>query len=267
MRVAIKMKFCIYPVFLMVLFKVEAHFASRQDKAIACPDAFLIAPCTCTVSGDQVDLSCSSLTSLQSLSDIFGRTFPTNTLHSIIISGSRLGPLPDDVFRGKSFEIINFLNNRYTSFDTTGIFSSSNGRLKSLTVRQDTDSWNFQLSAIGQFTVLTDLELSGYNMALLGTVTSQTLVSLTLRSDLFALIPSLGALPSLQVLNLDGSAIASVNLNLFSGFTNLRELYLGHNKLTSMPAGTLGLSNSIVTVDLSSNLIDQVESGWISGNK
>lgn len=254
----------IFLAFLLLFFKADAR---AQNRAIACPDSFLITPCTCTVSGDQVDMVCASLTSLQSLTDIFARTFPTNTLHSIEISRSTLGPLPNDVFKGKSFEVISFLNNRLTSFDNTGIFSSSNGRLTSLTVRQDTDNWNFQLSAIGQLTALTDLELSGYNMALLGSMTSQTLLSLTLRSDLLTAVPSFGALPSLQILNLDGSAIASLPSNLFNSFPSLKELYLGHNKLTSVPAGTLALSSGVATIDLSSNLIDDVQPGWISGDR
>ena len=257
------MGFHIFLALLLLFFKTDARANSR---AVACPDSFLITPCTCTVSGDQIDMTCASLTSLKSLTDIFARTFPTNTLHSIQISGSSLGPLPNDVFQGKSFEIISLISNRYTSFDNTGIFSSSNGRLTSLTVRQDTDNWNFQLSAVSQFTALTDLELSGYNMALLGTITSQTLLSLTLRSDLLTAVPSIGALPSLQILNLDGSAIASLPSNMFNSFANLRELYLGHNKLTSVSAGTLALSSSITAVDLSSNLINDVQPGWISGN-
>lgn len=239
--------------------------SARRFRAVACPDSFLITPCICTVNGDQLDMTCSGLTSLKSLTDIFARAFPTNTLHSISVSGSQLGPLPNDVFNGKSFEIINFLNNRLTSFVNTRIFSSSQSRLASLTVRQDTDDWTFDFANVQGYNLLSELELSGYNMVLAGTLSSSSLVSLTIRSDLLTTVPSLGSLPVLSLLNLDGASIDSLGGNSFSTLNSLSELYLGHNKLKSLVTGTLSLTGPVTLVDLSSNLIDTIQPGWITG--
>ena len=239
----------------------------HRGRAVACPDSFLITPCVCTLNGQQIDMTCSGLTTLKSLTDIFARAFPTNTLHSIIIQSSTLGPLPNDVFNGKSFSIVSFLNNRLTSFDNTGIFSSSKSSLTSLSVRQDTDDWTFNFANLQGYNLLSELELSGYSMVLSGTLSSSSLTSLTLRSDLILGLPSLGTLPALSILNLDGSYISNLNGNSFSSLTSLSELYLGHNKLESLPTGALSLTGSVTQVDLSSNLIDIVQSNWITGKQ
>lgn len=260
----IKMKvFSFFSVLLM--FGLAVQGSARSYRAVACPDSFLITPCVCTVNGDQLDMSCSGLTSLKSLTDIFARTFPTNTLHSISISGSQLGPLPNDVFNGKSFEIISFFSNRLTSFDNTRIFSSSQSRLTSLTVRQDTDNWTFDVANIQGYNLLSNLELSGYDMVLAGTLSSSSLTSLTLRSDLMIAVPSLGSLPALSLLNLDGASIANLDGNSFTTLNSLSELYLGHNKLESLATGALFLTGPVTLVDLSSNLIDIIQVGWITG--
>jgi hypothetical protein len=169
------------------------------------------------------------------------------------------------VFNGKSFEIISFLNNRLTSFDNTGIFTSSKSSLTSLSVRQDADDWTFNFANLQGYNLLAELELSGYSMALSGTLSSSSLASLTLRSDLLLGLPSLGTLPALSILNLDGSYISNLNGNSFSSFSSLSELYLGHNKIEALPTGALSLTGSVIQVDLSSNLIDSVQSNWITG--
>lgn len=256
--------------FLLVLFicGFTAKGMAFSVRAVACPDSFLITPCVCTLTDNQIDLTCAGLTSLKSLTDIFSRAFPTNDLHSIVISGSQLGPLPNDVFNGKSFEIVSFLNNRLTSFDNSGIFSSSQSRLTSLTVRQDTDDWFFNVANVQGYNLLLELELSGYKMTLQGTLSSSSLTSLTLRSDLLANLPSLGALPALSILNLDGSYIDNLDGNTFSTLTSLSELYLGHNKLIALSTGSLSLAGPTTLVDLSSNLIENLvqQAGWITGN-
>lgn len=251
----------------LLLCGLAAKTSARGVKAVTCPDSFLITPCVCTANGDLLDMTCAGLTSLKSLTDIFARAFPSNSLHSISISGSQLGPLPNDVFNGKSFKIVSFLNNRYTSFDNAGIFTSSKSRLTSLTVRQDTDNWNFNYAILDGCTVLTELELSGYDMVLVGTLSSSSLASLTLRSDLLSALPSLGALPALSIFNLDGSTLASLDGNTFSSLNSLSELYLGHNKLESVAAGALSLSGPATLIDLSSNLIDTFQPGWITGKE
>ena len=256
------MKF--FLLFALLLCSLTAGNA-RSFKAVACPDSFLITPCVCTLTVDQLDMSCSGLTSLQSLTDIFNRAFPTNDFRSIVISSSTLGPLPTNVFNGKSFETITFNNNRLTSFANTGIFSSSQTRLTSLAVRQDTDDWTFNFANVQGYSLLSELDLSGYKMVLSGTLSSTSLVSLTLRSDLLSAIPPLGSLPGLQILNLDGSTLSSLSGNTFSTLSNLVELYLGHNKLVSLPTGALSLTGTLTQVDLSSNLIDSVQPGWITG--
>ncbi|XP_057366749.1 oplophorus-luciferin 2-monooxygenase non-catalytic subunit-like [Daphnia carinata] len=253
-------------VLLALLFcGLGAQGTPRNGRAIACPDSFLITPCVCTLNGQQIDMTCAGLTSLKSLTDIFARTFPTNVLHSIVIQSSTLGPLPNNVFNGKSFEIISFLNNRLTSFDNTGILSSSSSTLRSLTVRQDTDDWTFNFANVQGYNLLTSLELSGYSMVLSGTLSSSSLTSLTLRSDFLAALPPLGSLPALTLLNLDGSVITTLAGNSFASFASLSELYLGHNKIESLTSGLMSLAGSITQVDLSSNLIDTVQPNWITG--
>lgn len=244
-----------------------AHGFPPNGRAIACPDSFLITPCVCILNGQQIDMTCAGLTSLRSLTDIFTRTFPTNVLHSIVIQSSTLGPLPNDVFNGKSFEIISFSNNRFTSFDNTGILSSSKSTLRSLTVRQDADDWTFSFANLQGYNLLTSLELSGYSMVLSGTLSSTSLTSLTLRSDLLVALPPLGTLPALALLNLDGSFIASLSGNSFSSLASLSQLYLGHNKIVSLSTGALSLTSGITQVDLSSNLIESVQPNWITGRQ
>ena len=243
----------------------SSRFVQSGTRVGSCPSTTLISPCVCTQNGSSTDITCTGLTSLKSLTDIFARTFPSNNFNSITISGSQLGPLPNDVFNGKTFEIISFLNNGLTSFDNTRIFSSSKSVLQSFTVRQDEDDWTFNYANLQDFNSLKELELSGYNMVLSGTLTSSSLVSLTLRSDLLVAEPNLGALPSLSILNLDGSSIASVDGNSFGAISTLSELYLGHNKLESMLSGALGLTGPVTVVDLSSNLIDTFQPGWLTG--
>ena len=257
--------FSILSVFFLYGFLAEG--IAYSVKAVACPDSFLITPCVCTLTGSQLDMTCAGLTTLKSLTDIFARAFPTNDMHSIVISGSQLGPLPNDVFNGKSFEIIDFSNNRLTSFVNSGIFSSSQSRLTSLTVKQDTDDWTFNVANVQSCNLLAELELSGYRMTLQGTLSSTSLTSLTLRSDLQTSLPTLGALPALSILNLDGSTIDNLVGNTFSTLTKLAELYLGHNKIISLSTGLLSLTGPTTLVDLSSNLIENMvqQAGWITG--
>ena len=235
--------------------------------AAACPDAVLISPCVCKLTGDQVDMTCAGLLSLQSLSDIFGRTFPTTDMHSIIISGSKLGPLPSDVFKGKSFEMIQFTDNQLTSFDNPSIFSSSKTRLTSLILNQDADDWTFNFANVQGFDLLTSMQITGYNLLLSGTLSSTSLTQLFIQSDLITTLPSFGSLPNLSLLDLDGNTIETLPTNSFTGVNSLTEVYLGHNKLVSLPTGTLTLTSpAVLIVDLSSNLIDSFSTGWITGN-
>ena len=235
--------------------------------AAACPDAVLISPCVCKLTGDQVDMTCAGLLSLQSLSDIFGRTFPTTDMHSIIISGSKLGPLPSDVFKGKSFEMIQFTDNQLTSFDNPSIFSSSKTRLTSLILNQDADDWTFNFANVQGFDLLMSMQITGYNLLLSGTLSSTSLTQLFIQSDLITTLPSFGSLPNLSLLDLDGNTIETLPTNSFTGVNSLTEVYLGHNKLVSLPTGTLTLTSPAVSiVDLSSNLIDSFSTGWITGN-
>ena len=131
-----------------------------QYKAVQCPDSFLITPCVCTLTGSQIDFVCSNLASLQSLGDIFARTFPTNELNKITIKKSQLGALPNDVFKGKSFSVIEFVDNYQVSFESKTIFSSSKTFLTSLVVRQETDNWSFDLTNVDGFNLLNSLEVS-----------------------------------------------------------------------------------------------------------
>ena len=235
-------------------------------EAASCPDAVLISPCACKLTGNQVDLTCTGILSLQSLSDIFGRTFPTTDMHSIIITESQLGPLPNDVFKGKSFETIKFSNNQLTSFVNPTIFSSSKARLTSLILDQDADDWTFNFANVQGFDLLTSMQIIGYNLLLSGTLSSTSLTELQIQSDLITSLPAFGSLPNLSLLDLDGNTIESLPVNTFSGMNSLTEVYIGHNKLVSLPAGTVTLTSPAITiVDLSSNLIEEFSAGWITG--
>jgi len=235
------------------------------NKAVACPDSVLISPCVCVQNGNDLDMTCDGLTSLQSLSDVFGRTFPTNELHSIVVTKSRLDVLPTDVFRGKSFQLISFIGNRAASFSNANVLASSAARCTSLIIDQDTDEWVFNFANIQSFTVLTYLEVTGYLLTTSGTLSNPTLNHVILRSDLISKIPTLGALPALAILDLDANVITDVPVASFAPFTRLTELYLGHNKIVSLATGTFNLDGRMTIVDLSSNIISELPSGWITG--
>jgi len=233
-----------------------------------CPSSLLISPCSCSSNNGQLpDLACDGVSSLRSLSDIFSQKFPTNQFHEIIISESKLGLLPKDVFHGKSFQVIRFLRNRYTSFKTKNVFSSSQSQLTNLTIIQETDNWTFDFNNLANFNKLSYLELIGDEMELTGTMKSPTLETLTLVSYSMTEFPKLGNLPSLRNLNLDSNAIATVPRNGFAAMPKLTNLYLGHNKLQSLAASALVFTNTMTTVDLSGNLISSLANGWITGDQ
>ena len=238
-----------------------------DSRAAACPESFLISPCVCLVDGDNVNMTCAGLPSLQSLSDIFARTFPTNELHSIVVSGSKLDILPNDVFKGKSFQVVSFLDNPQISFSNPSVLSSSAARLTSLTIEQDTGDWTFNFANVQGYNALNFLKATGYDMMPSGTLSSSGLNTLQLQSDLIQSVPTFGSLPALSLLALDGSAIASIPPNSFSTLSSLTQLYLGHNKIVSLGTGALTVSSRMTAVDLSSNLINELKPGWITGNK
>lgn len=245
---------------LVLVFGLSATYSQ-------CPSSFLITPCSCSLKEGQLpDLTCNGISNLRSLSDIFSRKFPTNEFHEIVVSGSRLGPLPNNVFQDKSFQVIRFSMNRLTSFSNKRIFSSSQSRLTNLIVIQETDQWTFDFDNIANFDKLSNLQLIGDEMKLTGTVRSSSLESLNLVSYSMTEFPRLGDLPSLQNLDLDANAIATLPPNLFASMPKLANLYLGHNKLVSLGSSALALTNTITTVDLSGNLINSLQKGWITGN-
>ena len=234
--------------------------------AVQCPSSVLISPCNCSVeSGQFLQLKCSGIDSVKSLSDIFSRKFPANDFQRIDITDSQLGPLPNDVFNGKSFAIIRFSANRRTSFENAKIFSSSKARLTSLTIDQDTDEWSFNAANIVDFKALSHLEVSGYDMQLVGSLANPALKTLVLRSYLMSSLPALGKLPSLQTLDLDGNVLAQLSANYFAALPTVTSVYLGHNKLVALGSSTLAFSGSMSLIDLSSNIIDTIEKGWITG--
>lgn len=252
---------------VLMVCSAQAAVLHNSEKVAACPDSVLISPCVCILDGQNVNMTCTGLSSLQALSDIFARTFPTNELHSIVITGSRLDVMPSDVFKGKSFQVVSFLDNPMASFPNPGVFSSSAARLTSLTIDQDTETWAFNLANVQGYNALTFLRLTGYNMMPSGTLSSTVLNTLILRSDLINSVSALGSLPALSILSLDGSAIVNVPANSFSTLSSLTQLYLGHNKIVTLGTGALVVSNRMTVVDLSSNLISGVNPGWITGKQ
>lgn len=243
---------------LLFLFGVMAVAFGQPP---ACPSASVISPCTCVLNGNDVDITCASLSSLRALTDVFSRTFPTNTLHSVVVTRSDLGPLPDNVFNGKSFQKISFLENRLTTYTNAAIFSSSQARLTSLIVNQDTGTWNFNTANINDYNALTELELTGFNLTVSGAISSTSLTSLTLRSDFLTSFPTLGSLPALKILNMDGSAIESLSISLTS-LTSLNEVYFGHNKIKAL---AITVPRTVVLADFSTNLIETLQMNWIQG--
>lgn len=232
-----------------------------------CPSSLLISPCSCSLKDGQLpSMACNDISSLKSLSDIFSAKFPTNELNEIVISDSQLGPLPNDVFRGKSFRTVYFSMNRHTSFKNKNIFSSSQQQLTNLTIIQETDSWTFDFENVAGLSKLSYLKLIGDDVRFTGTMKSPTLEALTLVSYSLKEFPKLGDLPSLQTLDLDANAIAAVPANAFASMPKLTNLYLGHNKLVSLGSSALVFTSAMTTVDLSGNLISTLQVGWISGD-
>ena len=123
-----------------------------------CPPSFLISPCVCSLSDGLAAVTCSGLTSLQSLVDVFQRSFPTDELDRVTVSGSQLAPLPDNVFGTKSFRSVEFSANRGLSVVNERVLEASRARLETLVVRHDSDGWSFSLNNVAGFAALRSLQ-------------------------------------------------------------------------------------------------------------
>lgn len=236
--------------------------------AVQCPDSFLIDPCTCKVEPEGPHLFCDYLPSLKSLTDIFSRRFPSgDALHQLTLTRSKLAPLPNDVFHGKSFQIIELSANRYISFDESKILSSSQKTLRSLSIDQDTEDWNFNFANVANFAALTDLRVSGYNLKFIGSASKMPILTgLSLKSYLMMAPPQLADLPALQALDLDGNTIQTLSQHDFASVPSLKQVFLGHNKLVKINTSSIALHGPMQVIDLSSNMIDDIQPDSISGN-
>ena len=258
----------LYPVILLcfLLSCGASASSSRSLRAVQCPDSFLITPCVCSLSNNLLNLTCSDLPTLKTLVDIFGRTFPTNELHRLTVTRSQLGSLPNDIFNGKSFEIIEFINNQVVSFENSQIFVSSKARLKTLKIVHDSDNWSMSLNNFAGFNVLEYLEVGGYAGVLTGGLSDlPALTELILRTEKITSLPSLASLPALEVLDFDGSTLQSLPSGSFSNVPTVKSLYLGHNKIAEIVSGNIALGGPLEVVDLSANLITSVQTNPITG--
>jgi len=258
----------LYPVILLCfLLSCGASASSSHSlRAVQCPESFLITPCVCSLSNNLLNLTCSDLPTLKTLIDIFGRTFPTNELHRLTVTRSQLGSLPNDIFNGKSFEIIEFINNQVVSFENSQIFVSSKARLKALKIVHDSDNWSMSLNNFAGFNMLEYLEVGGYAGVLTGGLSDlPALAELILRTEKITSLPSLASLPALKLLDFDGSTLQSLPSGSFSNVPTVKSLYLGHNKIAEIVSGNIALAGPLEVVDLSANLITSVQANPITG--
>ncbi|KAM9006604.1 platelet glycoprotein Ib alpha chain [Sarcophilus harrisii] len=132
--------------------------------------------------------------------------------------------------------------------DTAILFLQNNG-LKS-----------FSTSSLSFLTQLTELYIAKNNMSVLIADGKLPLLSiLDLSDNCLKTLPSLGHfLPSLTSLDLSRNALESLSPGLLAGLNSLENLYLGGNKLRSLPPDFLKAAFKLQKLDLAKNRLEHL---------
>ncbi|XP_051851891.1 platelet glycoprotein Ib alpha chain [Antechinus flavipes] len=138
--------------------------------------------------------------------------------------------------------------------DTAILFLQNNG-LKS-----------FSTSSLGFLTQLTELYIAKNNMSVLIADGKLPLLSiLDLSDNCLKTLPSLAhSLPSLTSLDLSRNALESLSPHALAGLDSLENLYLGGNKLRSLPPDFLKAAFKLQKLDLSKNRLEYLSADLLA---
>ncbi|KAK3867762.1 hypothetical protein Pcinc_026807 [Petrolisthes cinctipes] len=241
----------------------DQHF-----RDLPCPPAEDIQPCVCTVidsSTFDIEMDCSSVTTNDQLASIFSKDFPYNDFFSLVIENNnhlttiRLGDLGQ-----KTFQEIHISDGSLKTVEKNA-FISSYGTLTYLYIVVTSLDY-FPFHELSLFTQLEQLHLE--NNQLMGSpeLSSSTLQLLRLYGNPIDGI-ELNALPLLEEIDLQSTAITYLDPGTFTELLNLDYIHLEYNSLQVLEAGTINLYTSHNTVHLYNNDLTSIAEGALVGLK
>ncbi|CAL4250540.1 unnamed protein product [Meganyctiphanes norvegica] len=205
-----------------------------------CPDAEDIAPCVCSYESvsNFMDLDCSAVESEEQLKQIFTANFPCKNFNQfVIIFNNNLKVLEAGVFNGISFEIINIEWNNLEVIELKALDSCYETATKLNFYFNKITSFPF--IELSQFSKLRDFVIS---------VNSLDVIPADTFHDLTAL----------EHLNICCNNAAIVGT--FQDLPNLRDIWLGSNNITAIPAHFIKTGSSDLNfIDLTGNNIVSVD--------